>query len=94
MKLNHADACEATILSRIIEPDKPTLSPEAARCLLALEFPSSDKKRMHRLALKNQERGLNKEEQKELESYRRIGRLLDLLSAKARLSLQKSSQAD
>lgn len=38
MQLSHADTSEAAILSRVLEPHKPTLSPQAARDILALDF--------------------------------------------------------
>ncbi len=39
---------------------------------------------MHELAVKNQQGKLSPEEERELDSYVRIGRFLDLLSAKLR----------
>jgi hypothetical protein len=93
MQLTHTDADEAAILSRVIGPDKPTLSPAAARSLLDLEFTADDQERMHQLLDKNQNGRLTKQEQQELETYRRIGRLIDLLCAKARLSLHKAGRA-
>jgi hypothetical protein len=93
MQLTHADSDEAAILSRVIEPDKATLSPAAARSLLELEFTREDQERMHHLLDKNQQGRLTKQEQQELDTYRRIGRLIDLLCAKARLSLHKAGRA-
>ncbi|WP_261341159.1 hypothetical protein [Fimbriiglobus ruber] len=43
---------------------------------------------MHDLAVKNQEGDISAAEQDELDGYRRVGRLLDLIGAKARLSLK------
>jgi hypothetical protein len=80
---------EAVILARLVQADGHGLSPEAARAILKLAFGQADRDRMHELAVKNQEDALTEEEQQELDSYRRIGRFLDLLSAQARLSLQK-----
>jgi hypothetical protein len=79
---------EAAILSRVIQRSKLTLSPEAVRVLLDLGFPEGDRKKMHDLAAKNQQGRLSQEEERELDSYVRIGRLLDLLSAKAAKSLK------
>lgn len=79
---------EAAILSRVIEAKNPTLSPEAAKALLELDFTEEDRKRMHELAVKNQQGNLSAEDEHELDSYVRVGRLLDLLSAKARTSLK------
>jgi hypothetical protein len=79
---------EAAILSRVIRGSKLTLPPEAARALIDLGFPEEDKKKMHQLAIKNQQGRLSQEEEQELDSYVRIGRFLDLLSAKAAKSLK------
>jgi hypothetical protein len=74
---------EAAILSRVIQGSKLTLPPEAARALLDLGFSEEDRKKMHELAVKNQQGRLSQNEELELDSYVRIGRFLDLLSAKA-----------
>ena len=83
---------EAAILTRVIQPDQDDLSPAAARALLKFDFPAADRERMHELAVKNQVGKLTAAEQQELDGYLRIGRLLDLLGAKARLSLKKRGQ--
>jgi hypothetical protein len=82
---------EAAILSRIIQGSKLRLSPEAARVLLELRFVEQDRRRMHRLAVKNQEGRLSEEEEHLLDRYVRIGRLLDLLSANAAKSMKSVS---
>jgi hypothetical protein len=79
---------EAAILSRVIQGSKLTLTPEAARALLELGFTEEDRQKMHDLAVKNQQGKLSAEEERELDSYVRIGRFLDLLSAKAAKSLK------
>jgi hypothetical protein len=84
---------EAAILSRVIQPDHNGLSQTAARALLKLEFTGDDRRRMHELAVKNQAGDLTAVEQQELDDYLRVGRLLDLLGAKARLSLKKRRDA-
>jgi hypothetical protein len=80
---------EAAILARVIQPEHDDLPPAAARALLKLAFNAEDRERMHELAVKNQGGKLTVAEQKELNGYLRVGRLLDLLGAKARLSLKK-----
>jgi hypothetical protein len=54
-----------------------------------LKFGQADRDRMHELAVKNQQGTLSAQEEAELVSYRRVGRPLDLLGAKARLALKK-----
>jgi hypothetical protein len=80
---------EAAILSRVIQPENDNLSATAARALLKLHFSAEDQKRMHELAAKNQSGKLTAIEQEELHGYIRVGRFLDLIVAKARLSLKK-----
>jgi hypothetical protein len=86
------DATDVAILGRVLQPDKPSLSPEAARSILALEFGKADRERMHQLALKAQEGGLTAQEEVELENYRRVGNLLSLMKSKARKSLKNANE--
>lgn len=88
MQLTPTSNTEAAILSRVIQPDHDDLPLAAARVLLKLEFTADDRQRMHELAVKNQDGKLSSAEQKERDGYLRVGRLLDLLGAKARLSLK------
>lgn len=85
---NHGS--QEAILSRLIRPQEQTLSEAAARAILQIEFDPRDRERMRELAAKNQEGVLTEKEQDELDNYLRIGRLVDLLCAKARLSLVRS----
>jgi hypothetical protein len=80
---------DAAILERVIEPGRADLPPAAARALLALDFTPADRERMHQLAVKNQAGRLTAAERRLLDSYRRVGWLLDLLSSKARQSLRR-----
>ncbi len=83
---------EAAILSRVIQPEHDDLPPAVARAFLKLSFTTEDRERMHELAVKNQAGKLSAADQQELNGYLRVGRLLDLLGAKARLSLQKRTR--
>jgi len=84
---------DIVIWSRLLRPDNPTLSPQAARAILALEFTQEDKNRMHQLAAKAREGTLTAEEQAETRSYERVGNLLSLMKSKARLALKKASKS-
>jgi hypothetical protein len=84
---------EGAILSRLIRPERDDLSPEAAQSILKLAFDEQDRARMHQLAVQAQRGELNAEELGELESYRRIGRLVDLMHSKARRSLKRAGLA-
>lgn len=80
---------EVAILSRVIRPDRSNLPAAAARAWLNMDFDPHDRERMHALAVKSQDGSLTPQEQIELDSYRRVGRLLDMMHSKARLSLKK-----
>lgn len=88
MHLPHSNTSEAAILDRILEPDKPTFSPEAAHDILALDFNQVDKDRMRQLSAKAREGTLTADEQAEMNNYERVGHLLNILQSKARRSLK------
>lgn len=82
---------EAAILNRLVKPDEK-LPQAAARALLRLKFDVEDCSRMHVLAQKNQMDELTTHEEAELQGYLKVGLFLDLLHAKARRSLPRSSR--
>ncbi len=85
---------ESDILTRVIEPDQPSLSADAANSILALGFSQQDNDRMHELAEKAQIGELTPEDRAELDSYERVGCLLGILQSKARVSLKKTTSAE
>jgi hypothetical protein len=82
---------DAEILTRVIVPDTPTMSPHAAREVLKLSFSEADRQRMTMLAAKAREGSLSPEEQAEVAGYERINSLLGLMKSKARRSLQSEA---
>jgi uncharacterized protein YnzC (UPF0291/DUF896 family) len=80
---------DAAILSRLIRPEADNLPPPAAEAWLAIRFEKDDLDRMHELVTKNQEDKLTTKEKTELENYRRVSFMLDLMHSKARRSLKK-----
>ena len=80
---------ETAILSRIIRPDHSGWSKDAAESILRFDFAPDDVQRMNVLAAKVQQSSLTGDEEVELENYRRVGRLLELLQSKARISLKR-----
>ena len=78
-------------MARIVGPNDPNLPPDAAKAILALHFDESSVARLNELAEKNRTGTLGAEERNELESYLRTGNFLNLLHAKARVSLQKQN---
>jgi len=90
MKLSQVDTSEIAILSRVLEPDKPMLSPQAASEILALDFCAADKERMRQLSAKARAGNLTAVEKEEIENYERVGHVLNIMQAKARRSLKIS----
>lgn len=81
---------EADILREVVSPGTASLNDEAARSLLALGFSESAAERMRWLLDKNNKGELASAEAEELDKYRRVGLFLDLVQAKARISLADS----
>lgn len=79
---------EAGIFTRMIHPEKPDLPNDDAQALLRFKIDQTDLDRMHQLAVKNQDDALTPAEKSELESYLRVSYFIDLMHAKARLSLK------
>jgi hypothetical protein len=79
----------STILDRMIEPQSPNLTPDAARALLSIQFPDAERIRMSKLVEKAGLGSLNAAEKEELDGYMEVGLLIDLLQSKARLSLKR-----
>ena len=78
---------EAAILDKVVSPGIPDLSSEAVRGLLALRFDSATTRSIRTLLHRNNRGSITAEERLALEKYLRVGQFLDLLHAKARLSL-------
>ena len=88
MELSHVNTSELAILSRVLEPEQATFSPEAARAILGLDFGQPDKDRMCLLSSKAQEGTLSSEEKVEINNYERVGHLLNLMQSKARRTIK------
>ncbi len=84
-------ATETEIWSRAIQPEVGDLSPLAARELLRLRLAEDDAARARELSSIANAGTLNAEEEKELDYYLNVGRALEFLKAKARLSLRETS---
>ena len=93
MKKQSRGTSQVEILARALKAEEGSLSAEAARSILRLHLDQSDRERAHELVVKNQEGQLSEEELAELDNYRRVGHLLDLLASKARLSLKRLGQS-
>jgi hypothetical protein len=78
---------ESDILEKIVDPSRADLTPDAARSLLALKFDRKTKSAIRKLLRKNNQGAITADERLALEKYLRVGQFLDLIHAKARLSL-------
>ena len=87
MQLSDVQTSEVAILSRVLKPEQASFSTAAAKEILALEFDTTDKERMHELSSKAQEGLLSRREQTELNNFERVGHLIGLMQSKARRSL-------
>jgi hypothetical protein len=87
MEQTHLPITEADILTRVVAPDKGTLTATQARAILDLRFDAVAIHRIDELAEKNRQGAITDAERGELEKYVRVGTLLNLWHAKAQLSL-------
>jgi hypothetical protein len=79
---------DAAIWERVIEFE-PELTPTAARALLKLQFSPRDRERMQKLSTKARAGTLTAEEELTMDTYERLGCLLDILHSKARRALKR-----
>ncbi len=84
---------EADILAKVVAPDKPGLSLAAARSFLDFKFDAATTKRIRQLLRKNNRGSISAAERCTLEKYLRVGQLLDLLHAKAKLALAQAGHS-
>jgi hypothetical protein len=80
---------EVDIISEAISPSEGDLSPDVAKSILQWKFSKRAILRMNKLARKNEAGTLTKDEKKELGRYIRIGHMINIVHAKARLSLKR-----
>lgn len=85
---NRAVTTEAEIWSRAIRPEVGDLQATAARELLRLRVTDEDAARVRELSTKANAGTLAPGETEELDHYLNVGRALEFLKAKARLSLR------
>jgi len=83
-----SSAPHAAIWQRVIEFEGE-LSPPAARALLRFGFSKKDHSRMKKLSIKARGGRLTPSEQVELDTFERLGCLLDIIHSKARQALKK-----
>ena len=85
------ESSEAAILDRVMRPNAGGWPRAAAEAILAVTFNSQDRERMSQLMEKAKAGNLSQAETEEMENYRHVGRLLELMKSRARLSLRDAS---
>lgn len=85
---------EADILADVVAAGEGDLAPEVARSILRWKFPRHSVSQMNRLALRNRQGTITAAERETLERYLRVGSLLNLLQAKAHLSLNSAADSE
>lgn len=93
MTIEHDEGSETAILGRAINPSDGCWTPDAARSILDIKLTANDVARLSELAEKARAGTLVPSEDTELENYRHVGRILELMKAKARMSLRKAAIA-
>jgi hypothetical protein len=91
MSIQSAGTSELAIFSRVLEPEKATLSSAAARAILDLTFSEADMNRMQQLSAKAREGSLSPDERVEIDNYELVGHIISLMKSKARRSLRVRS---
>jgi hypothetical protein len=86
---NSSTITEADILSEVVAPNQAGISPEFAQSILELRFTDKANSRIRKLLDKNNKGTINATERAELDKYLRVGQFLDLMQAKARVSLER-----
>ena len=81
---------EGTILRRVFRPERGDLPAAAAQWLLQVDLAPEDRSRVAVLMDRAREGDLTAAEDAELEDYGDVGRMLELLKAKARVTLQQA----
>ncbi len=77
------------VLARSIDRTGTKMSPEVARYFLDLQLSQADRSTLDALAEKSRQGTLTTAEQGELDEYRRVGRLVELMKVKAQVALQQ-----
>jgi hypothetical protein len=82
----------AAIWERVVQFQEE-LSATAARALLKVRFSPQDHQRMHELSAKARAGTLTDQEELEIDTYERLGCVLDILHSQARRALKKRRTA-
>lgn len=86
-----AATTEAGILSRVIQPGAGGWDKAAANAILSFSFSEDDRQRMLVLLEKAKADELTEAEKLEMTNFQKAGRTLELMKARARVSLQQAA---
>ncbi len=78
---------QTTILSRALSAVAEPMGEELAHYLFSIRLDPADEQRANELAKKAREGLLSNEEHVEIDEYRRVGRVMEILRLRARKSL-------
>lgn len=92
--ITEAPPQDTAILSRLFDVAPEDLSRELSQFLLKIEFGADDKDRMHVLSEKARNDELSEADQAEIDSYERVGHVLGILQAKARIRVKGGTSPD
>ena len=81
---------EAEILSEVVQPHQGKISPGVAREILNLHYSDATSERVRVLLASNNAGTITDDDRADLDKYLRVGQFIDLLQAKAPLSLDSS----
>jgi|HubBroStandDraft_6_1064221.scaffolds.fasta_scaffold57017_2 hypothetical protein len=91
---NSTNTTESDILSDVIAANRGDLSPEVAKSVLKWKFKAAAVRRINKLADRNRKGTITDAEREQLQRYLRVGSLVNLIQAKARLSLQSADSTE
>jgi hypothetical protein len=91
---NAPNTTESDILSDVIAANRGDFSTDVAKSVLKWKFKAAAVRRMNTLADKNRKGTITEAEREQLQRYLRVGSLINLMQAKARLSLQSEGRTE
>jgi hypothetical protein len=86
--MNTTASADLEVISQLVLTPGETLSRASAEAILAWHFSDAAKQEMRELREKNGEGTITPAEYSKLDSYRRVGNLLDRMRAEAKLALR------
>ena len=85
---------EAEILIDVINPESGDIPPSIAKEFVKLRFSDEANQRIRELLSSNKAGTISNIERDDLDKYLRVGQFIDLIQAKARLSLVSSGESE